>query len=415
MSLAKPPLTSERADRSESSKPSLLQQRITWLRRIVAVSFALELIMAWRLWSGPRTFPKFPLLDFIPTFPPYLDISLFVVLLVSLAGISVYPKPRIPALIFLGIVALLAICDQLRWMPFYFQFYFLLAALTLFAWPRDQKEVRQGQELALTTCQWIVASLYIYSGLQKLNIGFVRDVFPWFVEPVTKLFPDLQPWLVAAGFVAPFLETGIGIGLLVKPYRNYAVLAATALHFFILLMLGPLGHNWGKGVLPWNVSMIALVFILFWRTEPVPAKPTSTKNKLLQGGIIFLFMFMPMLSFFNLWDSYLSASLYSGNLNSATIFISPSLQQQLPAQLQPYVNKQEGGLVLDYFAWSSQELQVAPIPETRIFKGIARYLCTYASQPSDVTLVVSGKPTLFRPDKPATYTCADLSRQLNAS
>jgi uncharacterized membrane protein YphA (DoxX/SURF4 family) len=402
---------------AKSAKPSptehFLARRIAWLRVSVAGSFLLEMVLSWRLWSSPRTFPKLPLFGIFPATPLYLDISIFIVLLGLLVVIIFHSRPRVFVYPFLTIVAFLAVADQLRWQPFFYQYYFILAALGFFAWSRADKKGR-GQHLALTTCRWMVASFYFYAGLQKVNPRFVSDMFPWFVKPITDVFPEAQPLLVASSFLVPFLEIAIGVGLLVKGYRTFAIVLACATHLFILLMLGPLGHNWGTIVWPWNVTMTLLVFILFWRVEqfpvtPLTVTPLTVKEHLLQKSLLIPFVVMPLFSFFNLWDSSLSATMYSGTGNTAHLLISKTVQKQLPNTVQAYLIRQNDKFLVDYVAWSFDELGDTPPAETRIFKGLARSLCTHARQPSDVTLLVYGKPTLFRADKPVAYSCTDVS------
>jgi uncharacterized membrane protein YphA (DoxX/SURF4 family) len=386
-----------------------LGSRITWLKIVVAGSFMLELLLSWRLWMGPRTFPKIPLLDIVPETSFYVDVSIFAILLCLLVVIMVHPKPRPYIYAVLFLVGLLAADDQMRWHPYFYQSYFMLAALAFFAWSPATHATGQSQTLALATCRWIVASSYFYAGLQKVNINFVGEIFPWFVHPVTRTFPATEPFLLFTGFAVPCIEMSIAVGLVIKVYRGYAVSMACAMHTFTLFVLGPLGHDWNKIVWPWNISMIPIVFALFWRVEQPLVTSLSVKELFLQKSILCLFVVMPVFSFFDLWDSYLSVAVYSGNTNSAEIVITKTLQQQLPSEVQTYVKSRGKELLLDYFDWSYNELGVATPPETRLFKSIARYLCLYVGQPSDVTLVVYGKPTLFRADQPITYTCATLS------
>jgi hypothetical protein len=386
----------------------VLANRVTWLRRIVAASFALELLFSWRLWTGPRTFPKLPLLDILPTMPFAVNAGIFVGLLVLLSCIIVHPRPRAWTYIFLVLVALLAVDDQMFWHPYFYQYYFMLAALSFFAWPREADNEAHGQQVALSTCKWIVASIYVYAGLQKINPRFLSDVFPWFVEPITSLVPSLQPWLIFGGFLVPFLEMSLGLALLLEGYRKYALFVAALTHLFILWMLGPFGHNWGSVVWPWNLSMMLLVYVLSSDKTDIKLRPLRLKEHILQKTILALFVVMPALSFFNLWDSKLSSTMYSGTGNSAEFFISEALQKQLPSEVQKYTKPLDDKILLDYFNWSYQELNVIAPSETRNFKAIASDLCSYASHPSDVTVVIHGKPTLFHRDKPATYTCADL-------
>jgi hypothetical protein len=118
------------------------------------------------------------------------------------------------------------------------------------------------------------------------------------------------------GIVAPLVEASIGVGLLTR-YRNWAVILALGMHAFILLCLGPLGHDWNTVVWPWNVAMATFVVLLFWRTGDISPKkillPTRRRPSYLHAVVLVLFAVMPLFGLFGLWDSCLSASLYSGN------------------------------------------------------------------------------------------------------
>ncbi len=100
---------------------------------------------------------------------------------------------------------------------------------------------------------------------------------------------------------------------------------------------------------------------------------------------------MPALSFFNLWDHYLSSALYSGNRNSGVVYLSDAVFDRLPEKIEDYVtedgpNRNE----LDIFDWSVGELNVPSYPEIRVFKNVTREICRYASDDPSVELVVQG-------------------------
>ena len=156
--------------------------------------------------------------------------------------------------------------------------------------------------------------------------------------------------------------------------------------------------------------MALFVIILFWRTENFSFRDILwVKNFPFQKVILILFVVMPVLSFFNLWDSYLSWTLYSGNTNSAQIYISDSVKQKLPIEIQRYAIKIGANEnTLNFFHWSFDELNVPPYPETRVYKDIAQNICQYADNKSDVILVVSVKPTLFNRGHKLTYECSNL-------
>jgi hypothetical protein len=388
---------------SKSTEQQEVSRRILWLKNVVAGSFLIEVLLSWRMWSGERLFPKLPLLEFLPTASGSVDTIIFSLLIGLLLSIMVHPKPRVLIYFVLALVALLAVADQTRWQPFFYQYYFMLAALAYFGSSAQQ-------HLALITCRWIVVGLYFYAGLQKANIYFVGEVFPWFVEPLVKTLPGTETFFLLFGLVVPFAEMGIAVALLRKGFRPLALVLACTMHVFILLMIGPFGHAWGTIVWPWNISMMILLFILFWCYEhPLPARLTFREH-LFHKGTLFLFLVMPLFSFFNLWDSSLSASLYSGTVNRADLYLSKTLKQRLPAELQTFAVVQDNKFLFHYNDWAHLELGVLLPAEARLFKQVAMYVCGYANQPSDVTVVIHGKKTVFRADVATTYTCGSLGK-----
>ncbi|MDP3792161.1 MAG: DCC1-like thiol-disulfide oxidoreductase family protein [bacterium] len=382
--------------------------RIFWLKIVLVSGLIAGLLLSVKLWTDGRIFPLTPVLDNFPAIPPSIETILFVLLIGLLAAILIFSKPQKFIFTALVIVAIFALFDQMRWQPWFYQYFFMLATLGLFSWNHVDTEKRQA---VLNTTRLIVASTYFFSGLQKVNPVFIGGVFPWMIEPIVRFFPaPLQIFPPSLGIIVPFLEMGIGVGLLTKNYRKQAIILALLMLGFVLFTLGPLGYNWNSVVWPWNVAMALFSVILFWRTENFSFRDVLwVKNFPFQKVIFVLFVIMPMLSFFNLWDSYLSSTLYSGNTNSAQIYISDSVKQKLPIEIQRYTTRTEDNRnELDFFHWSFDELNVPPYPETRVYKDIARGICKYASDKMDVVLVVSGKPTLFNGGHRSTYDCSNL-------
>ena len=122
---------------------------------------------------------------------------------------------------------------------------------------------------------------------------------------------------------APFIQVGFGVGLLIEKYRRISLILAVSMHVFILAMFGPLGHDWNSIVWPWTAAMAVFDIVLFSDTEKFYASREIfwAKGNRYQVAVVLLFAILPFLSFFNLWDSYLSAALYSGNLTEAEIYV----------------------------------------------------------------------------------------------
>jgi hypothetical protein len=117
---------------------------------------------------------------------------------------------------------------------------------------------------------------------------------------------------------------------------------------------------------------------------------------------------MPALSFVGLWDADLSSALYSGNVAQGVLAITPALRARLPAEIGRHVIVNRVGTnVLTVWDWSMGELSAPPYPERRIYVNVARRLCRYGDDATDVKLVVVERPVLLTPG-PATrtYDCA---------
>jgi hypothetical protein len=383
--------------------------RIHWLRVVLAAAFLCGLLLSWKLWITSRSYPLTPVFDSLPTIHSPFDYIVFVALLLLLPTIMISSRPRRYALTFVVLAALLSLWDQSRWQPWFYQYIFMLAPLGCYSLEDSDPN---AQNAALNMCRFIVASTYVWSGIQKINLSFVGGIFPWLIKPLLRALPAaLATFALPAGVVAPILEIGIGVGLLTKRLRTVSIALAVAMHALILLSIGPLGHNWNSVVWPWNVSMPLFVLVLFWRVRDLSLKDLTAARFLpLSSVVAVLFGVMPLFSFFGLWDSYLSAALYSGNITQAAIYMSDSVKTSLPGEVQRYASKLPGNdHLLNISGWSFGELNVPPYPEKRIYRNIARRMCAYAQEPFEVSLEVRERPSPISRNRTVTsHDCSDL-------
>jgi uncharacterized membrane protein YphA (DoxX/SURF4 family) len=385
---------------------SMSASRLFWLKALLALALLSEFLLSFRLWEGSRHYPLTPVWAGLPDIPPLVSRAWFVGLLVLLMVIAVARRPRWYIVSFVILAGLLSLWDQSRWQPWFYQQTFMLAALAVYPWAAEDANKR---ETAVNILRLIIASTYFWSGLQKLNAGFFDDVFPYLVEPVVALFPGFPEELLRPAAIAvPFIETGIGVWLLTR-FRNAAVVLALCMHAFILFAIGPLGQDVNTVVWPWNIAMMGSVVLLFWRTRGFRVKDVVIPSTSpLHAVVLLLFGVMPLFSFFGLWDSYLSASLYSGNTKDGILYVSEDVRRELSGEV-PDRALRSGGHTLDIFAWSMEELNVPPYPETRIYKSVASHVCAQAHRPSEVSLVVVNKPPLLDGGREAEiYDCSGL-------
>jgi len=370
------------------------ERRLLYLRVAIVAGTIASMALSHKLWLSARFYPLTPVFRFLKPVPSPLDSVLFGAALLALVLSALTPR-LIPFFAILAVV--LVVYDQSRLQPWFYEYFFLLLGVA-FASPN--------------ACRLIVASTYFWSGAQKLNAGFIHDVFPWMLEPLMRHLPHRAQALVhPLSVAAPFIELWIGIALLGRKFRTPAIVAAIAMHIFILIALSPWGQNYNYVVWPWNIAMVAFVVILFWKTD-VSARQIMLGRNPFHIAALALFTLAPALSFFGMWDHYLSAAMYASNRNQGTIFISNRLFDRLPDGIQDYAYVETPDLSsIDIGEWSIDELKVPPYPEIRIYKNVARKICQYAESPTDARLSITSKSTIGNSITGLSYTCAALQSQ----
>jgi hypothetical protein len=377
-----------------------------WLKTTVILVFCIGLSMSRALWIGPRSYPLVPVSSMFPVIDGAVAQALYIALFVLAAVALVAPKPRWPIAGFLAVMAAFCLMDQTRWQPWVFQYSFLLAATALYSWDRADAD---GAKRTLNIARLIVAGTYVYSGLQKINLNFMENDFPWLVQPITNLFPSAARVVGGFGMVAPFIQVTFGVGLLTERFRRPSLMAAVAMHLFILAMFGPAGLDWNDIVWPWTAAMAIFDILLFSGT------PEFSWREIVWNGrdpchmaAVVLFAILPGLSFFNLWDSYLSSALYSGNLTEAQIYLSDAGKAALPAATASrLVHTSPNTNVLNLQRWAIEDLNVTPYPETRVYRAIARQVCGSLRDPTQLVLIVREQRMFFSAPE-IGYRCFEL-------
>jgi hypothetical protein len=378
--------------------------RLGRVRLTLCLAIAGGMLLSPRLWISSRSFPTMPVSARLPAIPFPLDYLLFGALLLLLVVSALVRKPRGALAATAAVIAVIGVLDQCRWQPWFFQDVFMLGAVALAYWRLDTHATPSVDSnggfvnvtspspasSALDSCRLIVASVYLWSGLHKINRSFVRETFPWFLQGIS-FFPDgALAYVSWMGFAVPLMEMGTGLALLTTRCRQAAIVAAILTHTFILTALGPLGRNDNQVVWVWNIAMIPLIVLLFsGRPGPSAREILSPRNGWYHRVVLVLFGMLPALSFVYLWDSYLSFAVYTPNVKKARIYVSDTVRGDLPPVVRAYVRKDgEGRNELDFMSWSGNELKVPLYPQARIYQSVARYACRYAKTPSEVELAV---------------------------
>jgi len=181
------------------------------------------------------------------------------------------------------------------------------------------------------------------------------------------------------------------------------------MHLFILAMFGPAGLNWNDIVWPWTAAMAIFDILLFSGTVDFSWREiVSHWRDPGYAAAVLLFAILPVFSFFNLWDSYLSSALYSGNLTEAQIYLSDAGKVLLPSSIRArLVHTSPDTNVLNLQRWAIEELNVTPYPETRVDRAIAKSICHELRDPAQLVLIVREQRMFFsRPE--IGYRCVQL-------
>jgi len=390
-----------------------VRDKVFWLRVAIAFGLLLSMIHSRRLWlSSPRFYPTVPVFGFLPAVPFPLDFALFAAMLILIAPLAFAKRPGRYVAAFLILAALLVLWDQSRLQPWFYQYALMLFALGIGARRGLEGEARAR---ALDACRLVVAAMYFWGGMQKLNYAFVHETLPIVLGRYAGVWPDGFRMLTEtpAGLFIPLAEVLIGVGLLTRRFRSAAVAGALLTHAVVLLLYVPFWRN--KVVWPWNAAMMAFVVILFWRDAGSYAREVLLGGRRASHALVFLlFVVMPFFGLFGLWDAYLSASLYSGNTSSATFRLSESVCRRMPPRSRRAAEVQgDGACLLHANRWSYAEMSVPFYPEPRIYRALAARLCAEADAPSDVVLEISERPRLLDGTRRrVSLSCDDIGASL---
>lgn len=255
------------------------------------ITFKLMSINLW--WSWQRTFPELPLKEYLSNIPSRASDGLAILSLSLLIVALINPKRIILILIF-GLEIFLMSLDQMRWQPTIFQFMVTIAIG--FSQPKHFKFY----------LLFLLSVTYIFSGLHKLNLGFVNFLWGKFILiDFLGIAPEIafHRGVKAIGLALPLIEIIAGLFLWTR-YRKIGWLLLIVMHLLLLLTLGPLGTNFNSIIWPWNVLMIVFA-ILYLKDESLTFRLNYFKN--LTGVVLILVLvILPISSFFGKHSPLLS-------------------------------------------------------------------------------------------------------------
>ena len=299
-------------------------------------------------WSWDRTFPELPVLDVLLNMPSQVSDSISFLSVILMIFAVVKPKQIIIASI-LVLELLLMSLDQMRWQPSIFQ---LIVTLSIgLLRPR----------LFKSYFFFLISVTYIFSGLQKLNLGFINFIWgKFFLIDFLNIAPEIafHRAVKAVGFILPLTELILGLVIWTK-FRTWGWSLIIIMHILLLLVLGPLGMNFNSIIWPWNVLMIVFAALFLKdRCSDYKLKQFGNASFIILGIVIVI---LPVFSFFGKHSPLMSFSLYSGGTDFLYAY-SPHTKTDF--KTLTYKGKE----FISVFDWSMEELNVPMVPYPPVFK-----------------------------------------------
>lgn len=383
------------------------QVRIVLLRRVLAL-FALILMgVTWPLWSDPASSisPRIPWFGFLRSMPSWLDSTALGITVVGLVSCVVAPSgtrwTRISlAVLLVGLFPLLGY-DQHRLQPWMWEL-LLFAILFLIA---------PGQS-GWRWWRWVVISIYLHSGLSKLDASFVEShgqlILEGMLQPLSidvRFWPERTREAIAWTF--PIGEIVLCVFLAMRRTQRWGLWMSVVMHVALIWTLG-VGLRHESGVVIWNVQFIVQNFILFGgrssatvaETDATPI-PESAFIRIAAAAFGLFAVLFPLTENIGICDHWPAWAVYSSRPGQVDVLIPEEALQRLPAESKEYVGppaplETDRPLRLD--AWSFETRSCPLYPQNRYRLAVGRALLGNAAE--DAVFIVTSTPTRWgdRPD-----------------
>lgn len=348
---------------------------------MVCAGLLVGIFFSFELWFPlERTFPRAP---FVFESPIWFERILNAILIISLISAMFFQKEKLFLITTIFSLGLLIFFDQNRLQPWVYQYFLIFTVIIL---------AEKDEEKSLGLIQVLLAALYFWSGLQKLNFTFLHETLP---KLFGNIFPEINLPFVFIGILIALIEIFTGIGLVFQKTRKFAVFSAIMTHTTILILL--IAVNYNQIVWVWNFTLILSVFTAFWKSENSLKETFQTFNTIKVKSVtavVAASILLPISSFFGLWDSYLSGTLYSGNVAVGVIRIDSEVFEKLPPNARQSVFQTKTGSekMLPLVEWSLADLNVPVYPEPRVFRQIATEICKLGENKKQLELIVKERP-----------------------
>lgn len=313
----------------------------------VTVGLYFGMVISWPLWSM-RGFPiNVPLIS-LGSIDPLLT-ALCIVLLVGGGFLALFLRREQHHWLWVSVAAgvLLCLLDIHRLQPW---FYMYIMIFGIYA-------ARSKGPLRIILV--LLAGVYFWAGLHKLNPLFISQVVPFLSSPFAFIPPIL---LQIVGWGAGIVELLLGLGLVLAKTRRISIVGLILMHLCVLGVLSVL--QWNTVVWPWNLVLIGILGIA-WNTK---GNCFGFQDTRIAITVFVLTWILPVLCLWNLWPAYLSFSLYSGTTSDMRLMRGDEITHGLNNEFMTSVG-------------------VPPFPETWIYERMRDSYCKSQGQNQDFVIM----------------------------
>lgn len=351
------------------------------ITRIAASGLFAGAMLAPGVWGNSGLgYPAVPLAGAVQFSQHHSDFSFCGTLGLALAALF-FPKNKFVLIALIVWLSALCCFDLNRLQPWAW-FYLLTFTAVIFG-----KEANGTS--TIRALRWLVAGVYFWSGMSKITPYFAEDNFAWFCEAFEFTRPLGQIPLLGYGIAA--LEMALGAGLLWKKTRPYCRWGLVALHGIIVLFLVKL--DWNRVVIPWNLAMAGMVWLLNPAPDPddrVEGERFSKRKEPAIGLMITFAWLAPALYYLHLWPYNLSWQMYSNTQPEATFYYEgqgqPFGQGPELKIWDMYAFDDDTKLLLD--DWATGQLRVPMFVSEDAFRRTGQYLCRCAAHPDSAGMYI---------------------------
>jgi hypothetical protein len=357
------------------------QQKVNWTRIVSTVAILVLMVYAPKLWVTTKIFPVIPMFDWLPI-PNYpLDYILGIFFFI-IQVVYIFQNKRWQGCLVVLLYIYLALVDQNRLQPYFYQSILTLFAIVIFPKKTNSKKVLYAIIL-------VFFATYFWSGIQKLNhafyvqwLGALNKHFSCANGSENALICLPQWFLVAFTYAVPWLEALMGVLLLFNKTRKFGVVFILSMHGIITFLLFYLGY--GYNVVPWNIQNMICVVVIFWnlKTENPFEFFVQFFNKQKVVMLSFTCLFPLLNSTTDFYDNLLSFHFFSADLCYYNVYLNEELEEKLPSHIQEFYRYKKGKAYLNMNEWAQYDNKVLFYPEDRIIRFMDDYLRSFADNPN---------------------------------